>query len=215
MIKHIWFDMGGTLYQETAAFKKEHDTLRYKAYADIVNEPDMAKAKQGYDAMYTAYGSNSAVFTKLGKPSDYWQNIFDNLDLATVLIPDQTVKTTLMSLSRKVPISLFTNFKPQRIAEVCHLLTIDASIFTHILSGDDVKKRKPDVEGFEKMVQLSNLPAHDVLYVGDRIDVDIKPAHSIGIRTCLVWSSSDTADYSAPTFSSLEDMIRGALPSDK
>lgn len=207
--------MGGTLYQETAAFKTEHDALRYKAYADIVNEPDIAKAKQGYDAMYATQGSNSAVFTALGKPSDYWQNIFDNMDLSTVLIPDQTVNSTLKSLGRSVPISLFTNFKPQRITEVCHILNIDELIFTHVLSGDDVKKRKPDEEGFEKMVQLSNLPANEILYVGDRIDVDIKPAHSIGMRTCLVWASSDVADYSAPSFSALEDTIQGVLPSDK
>jgi HAD superfamily hydrolase (TIGR01549 family) len=211
MIKHVWFDMGGTLYRETPEFDVVHDELRYRTYADIVGEPDLNKAKQQYDELYKIHNSNSKVFSSLGKPSDFWQQAFDELDLARVLKPDPILPQTLEQISQLVPISIFTNFKPAKIRQVLDLLTIDYGLFANILSGDDVSERKPSPEGFYKMVELSKLPADQILYIGDRVDVDIKPARAVGMRTCLVWQSSPDADYSAANFLELRQVLRDIL----
>lgn len=210
MIRHIWFDMGGTLYRETAAFDAVHDKLRYEAFAEVTGTP-IEEAESKYQELYARYGSNSAVFTSLGKPSDFWQNTFDNMDLSAVLDADPAVNQTLIELSRYVPISLFTNFKPTKIESVLKLLGINHDIFTHVLSGDDVTKRKPDPEGFDKMVELTGVPPDELLYVGDRIDVDIKPARAIGIKTALLWQSSDEADYSIRDFLELPQVLKPEL----
>jgi putative hydrolase of the HAD superfamily len=207
MIKHVWFDMGGTLFRETPEFDEAHDTLRYKAYAEIVNEPDIEKAKQGYMELYKKYGSNSAVFSSLGKQSDFWQLTFDNLDLASVLKPDPVISSTLEKLSNMIPISVFTNFKPEKIDNVLDILGIDKEFFTHMISGDDVTDRKPALEGFHKIIQLSGIPADQILYVGDRVDVDIKPAKAVGMQTCLLWQSSPEADYSTNDFAEILKFI--------
>jgi putative hydrolase of the HAD superfamily len=75
--------------------------------------------------------------------------------------------------------------------------------FTYVLSGDDIPERKPALHGFRKMIELSNLPPNEVMYVGDRVDVDIKPAKQLGMTTCLVYSQSDEADYSVESFPEL------------
>lgn len=211
MIRHIWFDMGGTLYRETSAFDEQHDKLRYEAYAAITGVP-VGEAESKYLELYAHFGSNSAVFTSLGKPSDFWQNTFDDMDLAAVLEPDSTVNQTIVELSRHVPVSIFTNFKPVKIETVLSLLGIDQAVFTHILSGDDVTERKPNLEGFEKMIELSGLPAEELLYVGDRINVDIKPARAVGIKTALLWQASGEADYCAMSYPELMEVIKTDLP---
>ena len=66
------------------------------------------------------------------------------------------------------------------------------------------KERKPALDGFHAMVERSRLSAGQLLYVGDRIDADIKPAKQVGIQTCLVWSESPEADYS---FKHFEDLL--------
>ena len=203
--------MGGTLYRETPAFNEIHDKLRYETYAAITGAP-LAEAEARYQELYARYGSNSAVFTSLGKPSDFWQRTFDNMDLAAVLEPDLTVTQTITELSKYVPVSLFTNFKKDKIEAVLKLLNISQGIFTFELSGDDITKRKPDLEGFEKMVGLSNLSPHELLYVGDRIDVDIKPAKAVGMKTALLWQTSAEADYSALDFTGLLREITPDLP---
>jgi FMN phosphatase YigB (HAD superfamily) len=124
MIKHVWFDLGGTLYRETTAFEKVHDRHRYSAYATLVGEKDLAHAKQTYDELYKKYGSNSAVFSSLGKPSDYWQKIFEKMDLTEFIKSDKTVIETLAAVKDLVPISLFTNFRTPRIHEVLACLEI-------------------------------------------------------------------------------------------
>lgn len=208
MIKHVWFDVGGTLYPESPEFDSVHDALRYKTYAEIVGEHDPLRAKEAYDALYSEHGSNSAVFSSLGKPSDFWQQVFEGIDLTDLIAPDALAQSALKELSQLIPVSLFSNFKPEKIAQVLELLDIPRTYFTHILSGDDITKRKPDLEGFRKMVDLSAIPANQILYVGDRVKVDIIPAKRIGMQTCLIWQSSSEADYSAVDYAELLSTVK-------
>jgi hypothetical protein len=77
MIKHIWFDVAGTLYRETPDFNIAHDQHRYcQTYATLMGISDIKLAKAEFEQLYKIHGSNSAVFTSLGQPSDYWMKAF-------------------------------------------------------------------------------------------------------------------------------------------
>ena len=45
---------------------------------------------------------------------------------------------------------------------------------------------KPSVEFFTRIVRTCGRQAHEILYVGDRLDNDILPAHAAGLRTGLL-----------------------------
>ncbi|MEU8177857.1 HAD family hydrolase [Microbispora hainanensis] len=45
---------------------------------------------------------------------------------------------------------------------------------------------KPDASFFDRVVTEAGCPAESVLYVGDRLDNDIRPAQKAGLRTALV-----------------------------
>ncbi|MGW5263023.1 HAD family hydrolase [Microbispora sp. NPDC004025] len=45
---------------------------------------------------------------------------------------------------------------------------------------------KPDTSFFDRLVAEAGCPAESVLYVGDRLDNDIRPAQKSGLRTALV-----------------------------
>lgn len=206
MLKHIWFDMAGTLYKETPEFRATHDELRYTTYARLAGQSDPAKAKEEYEELYAQYGSNSALFRSLGQPSDFWMRAFEEMDVTTLLKPDSVVIKALTSLKEQLPISIFTNFKREKVIVLLEHLQIPASLFTHILTGDDVPERKPDLAGFRKMIKLSKVPASEIMYVGDRLDVDIKPARQLGMKTCLIYGESDEADYSVQSFGEIKEM---------
>lgn len=200
MIKHVWFDVEGTLTIPTPEYKEAHDTLRYQTYADAVKKPLNDQVKQEYEDLYKEHGSNSAVFRSLGLPSDYWMQYFNTLDESKFFTADRRVHGTLDTLRQKVPISIFTNVKTEKIIRTFQAINVKPDWFTHILSGDDVQERKPALDGFYEIVKRSQLPAAQIMYVGDRIDVDIKPAKQVGIKSCLVWSTSSEADYSFENF---------------
>jgi FMN phosphatase YigB (HAD superfamily) len=168
MLKHLWFDFAGTLYKETPEFSAAHDSFRFQVYADLqhINDPEVAKRE--FLELYAKHGSNSAIFRSLGQPSDYWMKALDNLDFALLLKSDPEVAATLLKLKEIMSLSLFTNFMPHRIDMLLEHLSIPKDCFTHILSGDDIPERKPALDGFCKMIELSGAPAREIMYVGDR-----------------------------------------------
>jgi HAD superfamily hydrolase (TIGR01549 family) len=106
-----------------------------------------------------------------------------------------------------MPVSLFTNYAKQRIDMLLEHLQIPSEYFTYIVTGDDVPERKPALDGFYAMIERSNVPVNHILYVGDRVDVDIKPAKHLGMKTCLVYSTSDEADYCFDNFKDILSLL--------
>ncbi|MDO8590384.1 MAG: HAD family hydrolase [bacterium] len=207
-IKHIWFDLDGTLAIPAPAFSTAHAELKYKTYSEIVKKPVTEELALEYETLYKKHASNSAVFRSLGLPSDYWQQRFNTLDEVKFYEPEPKISRTLEQLRSIVPVSLFTNVKPEKNLKMLAAVGICSDLFTHILTGDDIKERKPSLDGFHAMIEKSKLPPEQILYVGDRIHVDIQPAKAVGMKTCLAWSISDEADFSFTNFGDILSLFR-------
>jgi putative hydrolase of the HAD superfamily len=204
MIKHVWFDLEGTLTIRSDEFNEAHNQLRYKTYAEVVGKPLTDELKKEFEELYSKHGSNSSVFRSLGYSSAFWQKRFNKLDKAKYYKPMKTIYTTLEKLKEKVLISIFTNLKPDEVQSTLNIIKVNKSWFKFIISGDDVKERKPALDGFHLMIKKSGLPPEEILYVGDRVKVDVIPAKKVGMKTCLVWNKSEEADYS---FENFEDIL--------
>jgi HAD superfamily hydrolase (TIGR01549 family) len=202
-IKHVWFDFAGTLYRETPEFNAVHDHIRYETFAGVKGIADIEVAKREFLKLYRQHGTNSATFRALGKPADFWAQARDKMDFASVLKPDAAVTRTLELLKREVPISLFTNFNKSKAIELLELLKIPPEVFTHIITGDQLRERKPSPDGFLLAIQKSDLPPEQILYVGDRVGGEILPAKKLGIKTCLLYARSDEADYCFERFADI------------
>lgn len=53
-------------------------------------------------------------------------------------------------------------------------------------TSDDWGASKPAPEFFERVAQVVPVEVEEMLYVGDRVDNDIRPAHAAGMHTALV-----------------------------
>ncbi|HLC70010.1 MAG TPA: HAD family hydrolase [Patescibacteria group bacterium] len=191
MIKHIWFDFSETIAR---LHEDRHNELRYSTYASVVEKSVNEDLKKEYEQLYIkSKHSNAAIFRSLGLPSDFWSQKVNSLapqDLYTLADPD--IPKVLKKLKTIVPISIFSNLK---LGDVLPALGIDISLFTHVLSAEMLKEPKPALEGFYKMVELSQLPPSEILYIGDNVGKDVLPAKKVGIRTGLMWDNSKKADY--------------------
>ncbi len=58
-IKHIWFDVNGTLCLYTPEYNQAHDKLRYEAYGEVTDREVSDELKDEYERLYSEYGSNS------------------------------------------------------------------------------------------------------------------------------------------------------------
>jgi putative hydrolase of the HAD superfamily len=199
--------MDGTLTVQTPAFHQAHNELRYSAYSKAVGRPVSNELAQEYEALYQKHGSNSAAFVAAGMPHGYWMQYFNQLDQSRYYKPIADVYETLDKLRKMVPISLFTNATPSVIKKTLQAINVAPGWFVHTITGDDIASSKPALEGFYLMIEESDLPASQILYVGDRVDVDIAPANSVGVQSCLVYSKSDEADYSCSKLADLLTLV--------
>ncbi len=201
MIKHIWFD-----FSETIAFlkRKEHNRLRYESYAEVLNKKVNEKIINEYEKLYRKYDhSNAAIFCSLDLPPSYWSEKVNSVDPNKLYkLADPSIPKVLKQIKQKVPISLFSNIQTEKILP---RLKINPEIFTHIINAKVLKHPKPALEGFYKMIELSNLPASEILYIGDDVKKDVLPAKEVGIKAGIIWKSSKWADYS---FEKFEDILK-------
>jgi FMN phosphatase YigB (HAD superfamily) len=208
-VRHVWFDVEGTLTVRTPAYRRAHDELLLETFAEVTGRPESDELSEELKHLKLRYGSNSAVFHAYGQPPDFWAKRFDRLDQARFYAPSRQVTETVQAIGRAWPMSLFTNVTRSNLDKTLRLIALDPAWFIHILTGDDVPERKPAIDGFVAMIEKSAVPAADILYVCDRVDVDVRPAKKVGLRTCLVWGQTEEADYSCSDFAGLRDVLFG------
>jgi FMN phosphatase YigB (HAD superfamily) len=79
---------------------------------------------------------------------------------------------------------------------------------------------KPSAAFFERVVAEARCPADQVLYVGDRLDNDVRPAQEVGLATALIrrgpWANildeptvSDRCLFRIDSLAELPDLVRG------
>ncbi len=76
-----------------------------------------------------------------------------------------------------------------------------------IATSDDLGVEKPDVGFFAAIERMAPYSASEILYVGDRLDNDIIPAHTHGFRTALIrrgpWGMIQQHDPKATTVATM------------
>ena len=190
MIKHIWFDFSETLGSIT---KEAHENLRHETYAKLVGKKINEDLRKEYEDLREKHKSNSAVFKSLGKPVTFWAKLVGAVDPKTFYsLTDENIPNVLQEMSKIIPISIFSNIDADKILST---LGVDLKLFTHFISASEIDAPKPALEGFYKMIELSKLPAEEILYIGDHLEKDVIPAKKVGIKSGVVFEKIPEADY--------------------
>ncbi len=202
-IHHIWFDLSETIAVYSPAFTAARDNLLHEVYGEAVKKPVDENLKQEVLELRKKHGSNAKIFHVLGLGADYWHKYFATLNEEEFFKPEPRIFKTLDQLRTCVPISLFTNTRhPEKILKQ---LGVDPAWFSHVLTSKEVPVPKPELDGFQMMIEKSAIPAGEIMYVGDDVKKDILPAKSLGMQTAMMWGNSEEADYS---FEKFEDILR-------
>ncbi len=194
-IRHIWFDFSDTI----VAFDEGlHDELVYESYSEITGNPITPELKEEFANLFKEHGSYTKSFIALGKAHDFWSDRISSVDPKVFLrLTDPEAPQIFQELRKLVPISLWSNIHAKKMLPA---LGIDPTWFTHILGPDEVKKPKPALDGFNLLIERSGIPAEEILFVGDSLVKEVRPAKSLGIQAGLIWSESPEADYSFKNF---------------
>lgn len=98
------------------------------------------------------------------------------------LYPD--VRLTLKDLRDT---GLWMGIAGNHTRHIGHVLRVMFAGHVHMAAtSGDFGAQKPDPAFFEQLVAHVGRPAEEILYVGDRLDHDIRPAAALGLRTALI-----------------------------
>ncbi|MGX1804262.1 HAD family hydrolase [Nocardia sp. NPDC055321] len=178
MIRSVVFDVGETLVDETREYGTWADWLGVPRHtfasvfgATIAQGLDYREAfqvfKPGFDLAEEREARAAA-----GRPETYGEED---------LYPD--VRPALSALREQgVWVGIVGN-QTLRSGKILRGLSLPTDF---IATSDDWGIEKPNVEFFEKVVEVAPGDAHEIVYVGDRLDNDLTPAKAAGMRTAFV-----------------------------
>lgn len=174
-VKWLFFDLGGTVYDEMLSDKQRIDNLIEKANLQITYEDfyaEMQKAAKLYAPSPFAAARKSLGITENELYSNQKEILYPNaLDV-------------IKKLSRSYSLGVIAN-QPPNTAE---RLKSDglSDYFGICLLSECVDLFKPDRRFFERAVSEAGCEPGECVMIGDRLDNDISPAKSIGMKTVRI-----------------------------
>lgn len=178
-IRAIVFDLDGTLYvaPEYAATIQEA-AVAYMAGVRGMEAGDMrtlmAETRKRLNEERGTVQTLSAVCSELGGNVRDLHAFFEKeLQPETLLVRDGRISDMLDMLGRRLDLYIYTNNSRVMTGRILKQLDLGRSI-KRIFAIDDNWRSKPDAARLEQVLAATGLPAAEVLFVGDRYDVDLR-----------------------------------------
>ncbi|MFL5664229.1 MAG: MIP family channel protein [Ktedonobacteraceae bacterium] len=178
----VLFDLGGAIYDDEcymrALWRAVHEL------SPTVKEEDFWQVVD--DQLEKSYGSLRAVLASRfisggdrqrlnGLARKYWEY------QSSALYPD--VKPTLTALATRYKLGIVAD-SPPSAQESLRRDELD-DLFTVIALSDVVGMEKPNPQFYQYALEKAGVPANRAVHVGNRLDLDVRPAKQLGMRT--VW----------------------------
>jgi HAD superfamily hydrolase (TIGR01662 family) len=178
MIKAVVFDVGETLVDESREYGTWADWLGVPRHtfssvfgAVIALGRDYREAFQYFQPGFSLE-TERARRTEAGHPETFGESD---------LYPDaRPAMETLRDLGIWVGVA---GNQTSRAGDILRKLDLPADM---IATSDEWKSSKPDAAFFRAMLSAVPWNAEEIIYVGDRIDNDLKPAKAAGMRTAFI-----------------------------
>lgn len=191
MYKAILFDFDNTLGNRTKS--------AYKTYRDMIlkltdfKENDIVLESAVQDCIiWDQYGTHNKNYVIENLNKNYHLNlVFDdfntywneNCSIGYELYPDAI--DTCLKLKEKYRLGIVSNGNAKAQLEKIQTTTIDKYVEFVMISGNyDFKK--PDVRIFNEALKKLNLPAEEVIFVGDIFSTDILGAYNAGLKPIII-----------------------------
>ena len=178
MIDAIFFDVGGTILDESREFAAWADWIGVPRHTFSAVFGAVIARGLDYQETFRAFRPDFDLAAErerratAGKPESFGEED---------LYPD--ARTCLAALkSQGLFVGLAGN-QPAHAAAILHALDLPVDV---IGTSDGWGAEKPSPAFFERVVREGGGDASSILYVGDRPDNDARPAQAAGIKTCLI-----------------------------
>jgi putative hydrolase of the HAD superfamily len=188
MIKAVLLDAANTIIHKPLLWERINTVLvshghnipgdllknRHKLVSELINFPDQT-SEQFYDTF------NAELLFALGIVPE--QSLLKDLFSACTYLPWVSFADNVYLRDIEYPVSVLSNFNSKLSSLLDEIVDVK---FDKIIISEVEKVRKPQIEFYQRAIQVIGLVPSEILYVGDSLKLDIKPAMLSGTQTCLI-----------------------------
>ena len=198
-IKAIGFDVDGTLYsapdEMSLAVAK---ILIEKAASALSRDPD--DLAEEYIKRRDEFRSNTKTLNSFGLDGEkIFQDVWDGIAIEKYVAKDDQLVKMIARLKNKYRVFLISNGTGKQVERKLKFLGLDYRDFDPRIYCYDQGWMKPDPQPFLASIESLNFKPNEIVYVGDRVDIDVEGASAVGMKTVFVGGKCDLADHSCET----------------
>jgi HAD superfamily hydrolase (TIGR01662 family) len=214
VIKSVVFDVGETLVDESREYGTWADWLGVPRHTFSAVFGAVIALGHDYREAFRYFRPGFDLSEERARRADAGQaETFDESDL----YPD--ARPTLAALRDMGLWVGVAGNQTSRAGEILRKLDLPADM---IATSDDWGVSKPDPDFFRALASVAPCAPSEIVYVGDRIDNDLKPAKAVGMRTAFVrrgpWGyilerhpdMATAADWRVTTLAELPGLLRSS-----
>ncbi len=195
-IKAIGFDVDGTLYHPPERMTMEvGKILIEKAAKELSRDPD--DIAEEYLKKRDEYRSNTKTLNSFGLDGErIFQEVWDAIAIEKYVIPDEKLVKLIAGLKKKYQLFIITNGSGHQVERKITYLGLNFHDFDPRIYCYDQGWVKPEPAPFLAAIESLNLKPEEIVYIGDREDIDVEGARTVGMKTIYVGGKSELADVS-------------------
>lgn len=209
-IKILIWDFDGTLFKPNEGF---FSAVREAEFKVLMNHKDWTRKKaeeefkKVYKIIYPSATQTIGVLAGIttAQAALEMEELFDRRNYVS---RDEKL-IALFSKLKNYRHIMFGNGIMAKHKETLPVLGIAPETFELYVTSEVVGKTKPSPDGFQYILDYTKLPADEHLMIGDRDLVDLAPAQTLGMHTCLVWNNTPGlhADITLPNTYALQHYL--------
>jgi HAD superfamily hydrolase (TIGR01662 family) len=178
MIKAVVFDVGETLVDETREYGTWADWLGVPRHTFSSVFGAVIAMGMDYREVFQFFRPNFSLEEERARRAESGQpETFEESDLYDDALP---AMTALRSMGIWVGVA---GNQTTRAGDILRKLDLPVDM---IATSDDWQVSKPDAAFFRALLDEAPCAAAEIIYVGDRLDNDLKPAKAAGMRTAFI-----------------------------
>lgn len=187
-ISYILFDASGTLIHKPLLWERILEVLqkngcktdledlqkKHKLLSESIHFPD--RTSKDFYADF-----NAELLYALGIiPTE---TLLEQIFNACTYLPWESFEDAAVLKQLNYPLGILSNFN-STLKEKMDVFFGD--IFQDVLISEVLGVAKPNIEFYKKAVERIGVPPEQILYIGDSLKLDIKPALEIGMQPLLI-----------------------------
>lgn len=197
-LKVLVWDLDGTLYPPEKELNQRIDREIIKALASAQGT-SFEEAKSYFSKNKKELKSSTKVLDSAGIDGGaFFIDLWFKLPLVKYIKPNLELQRLLTNRNSLIHI-LHTNSNTLDTVKLkLDCLGVEVDNFFSILTFPKNGFQKPDKEAFEMLLDETKIEAKEILYLGDRVEVDLIPAKEIGMYTALINYGQRSSDSFNP-----------------